>query len=167
MIFSFGNQLKSQHLVELAPPQFSEIRPVRTNGDCETGKNPQYEGHVRIFTSNNNKSLIVEAYFRTWEYDSDRSDGEYTSRKEIYRVPAGYRIVEVVSPGMIWTFGPKTDTSFEREDEILVSDSCPYRIICNARRDGKDYSDCKTTKGSYMKLSLNTSETITVRIKPN
>ncbi len=123
--------------IRISPTDIGTLYFEQVQSDCETGKNVRNYGRINLQIVDGTQ-VKAQIYFKTWEPDDNYSIGEIHKQVTIYNAPSNFKINRIIGD-QSWEFGPYKDESRNNsETPRLVPNSCPWRVVVNARRDKND-----------------------------
>lgn len=140
------------------------LYPTRTNGDCETGKNPLMDASATLRRTRGGRQIYVDFHYKAYEYDHDQSTAEAIDSVLLYTAPEGYRVSRILGDRS-WSVAEIAHTSRNTPLEIDPGPTSPWFFKLQARTLGTDFVDCGPPPHSYMELVNKGSMQIEVEIE--
>ncbi len=125
--------------VNYQPEKLGPFFAKKVQGDCETGNNVFAEAKLKLYISQDRKSLVARIYFLTWEPAEDMSKGVYAGKKVIYQAANGFKI-KAIEGETFWKVLEYQDISEDSPEKKYLhpNDSAPWYAQINARIHGED-----------------------------
>jgi hypothetical protein len=146
----------------LGSMSYTRLCPQHIGGDREyKGHGPEVDASIELYTSPDNRELMLEVYMHQIETKSNWSEAEYNRDFRLYRAPNGRAIGAVWSNGEYYypdiQGGPVEDIYYVDNDHAIdwfYFDSFVNRVAIIGDTKGNDIGNC-TEDDAYISVYLN------------